>query len=334
VQPLRFGDSDALEIGDWVIAVGSPFGLQQTVTHGIVSAKGRSRIPGVDIDYQDFIQTDAAINPGNSGGPLLNLRGEVVGVNTAIATRGDGFNAGVAFTIPSKLAMRIANELRTSGTVQRGWIGVSYLPVDAGYAELFGLSGKNGILITAVQRRSPADRAGLQVDDVVVEINGKPIDNSEQFRSAIADMRADERVKLRLVRDGQSRVIDLRLAAQPEQTRENFEKNWIQGRSVARLGIEARTHPPESVSNLTEGAASGGVLVVRLSELGLRASELRPLESIIISCNGKPVRTVRELNDLLQAARPAERYALDVLDRTGERRTVIIQPDAERDRDR
>ena len=328
LQPLKFGDSDQLEVGDWVIAVGSPFGLQQTVTHGIVSAKGRSRIPGVDIDYQDFIQTDASINPGNSGGPLLNLRGEVVGVNTAIATRGDGFNAGVAFTIPSRMAMRIANELKTSGVVQRGWIGISYVPVDAGFAELLDLGPQKGVVVMAVQRRSPADRAGLQVDDVVVAINGKPIDGTEQFRSMVADMRPDERVKLRVLRDGQARNIDLRLGVQAEVVETPTSATWIMGRTIARLGIEGRTEPAPLEARGADGLI-GGVRITRIEDARSRAGDLRPNE-FILSCNGTPVRGVRQFNELLQETRRTDRLVLEVIGGGGARRTVTIPPEGEK----
>ncbi len=328
LQPLKFGDSDQLEVGDWVIAVGSPFGLQQTVTHGIVSAKGRSRLIGVDIDYQDFIQTDVSINPGNSGGPLLNLRGEVVGVNTAIATRGDGYYAGLAFSIPSRLAMRIANELKTSGVVQRGWIGISYKPVDAGLAELLDLGPQKGVVVKAVQRRSPADRAGLQVDDVVVAINGRPIHGTEQFRSMVADMRPDERVKLRVLRDGQARNIDLRLGVQAEVVETPTSATWIMGRTIARLGIEGRTEPAPLKARRADGPI-GGVLITRIEDALSRAGDLRPNE-FILSCNGTPVRGVRQFNELLQETRRADRLVLEVIGSGGVRRTITIPPEGER----
>ena len=153
LHALKFGDSDRVEVGDWVIAVGAPFGLSQSVTHGIISATGRDSVEPLTekgILYQNFLQTDAAINPGNSGGPLLNLRGEVIGVNTAIATNGDGYNAGIAFTIPSNMALKVASQLKESGAVARGWLGITMGELEAADRELLGIEGHRGVLVVGI----------------------------------------------------------------------------------------------------------------------------------------------------------------------------------------
>jgi len=178
---VPLGDSDEAQVGDWVIAVGAPFGLQATVTSGIISAKARQIGAG---PYDDFIQTDAAINPGNSGGPLVNMRGEVVGINTAIVRGG----AGIGFAIPSNMAKRVASELRTSGKVTRGWLGVSLQPLTPDLATSFGVKDTKGALVAEVQGDSPAARAGLKSGDVITEFNGKKVDDPSALARAVGQI--------------------------------------------------------------------------------------------------------------------------------------------------
>lgn len=325
LHPLRFGDSDKLEVGDWVIAVGSPFGLQQTVTHGIVSAKGRSRILGIDIDYQDFIQTDAAVNPGNSGGPLLNLRGEVMGVNTAIATHSEGYNAGIAFTIPSNMAVKVANQLKTRGTVQRGWLGISFTAVQKEDIELFGLDEAKGVLVELVLRRSPADRAGIQVEDVVVAIGGEPIDDSEMFRARIADVPPNERVELKVIRDGEPRTISVRLGLQPDDLRTAALRGGMEARELPRLGLQLRTM--RSIEMRPTPLRVYDKDVRGVAVMGIVDSKERPdvqAWEVIVACNGKPVENVTELKQALEEIPRKRDVRLTVLEPTGDRRIITI----------
>ncbi len=319
ITPLRLGDSSRLEVGDWVIAVGSPFGLEQTVTHGIVSAIGRTRVAGVNIDYQDFIQTDAAINPGNSGGPLLNLRGEVVGVNTAIATHGDAFNAGIAFTIPSNMALKIADQLRARGKVERGWLGVSMVPVDEDDVGLFGLPGANGVLVSGVLRRSPADRAGLQCEDVIIEVDGQQVTDSESFRGLIADLRPHERVRMRIVRDGEQRNLTVRLGLQPDNIRAQLDE-MIESRELARLGLQVRTL--RSNVRLYDENIKGVVVtgIVR----GPNAPDVE-IGELIISCNDQPVHSVAELKKAVEGT-ASERVMLRVQEPSGDEKLIYVRP--------
>ncbi|NOR51005.1 MAG: Do family serine endopeptidase [Gammaproteobacteria bacterium] len=201
---LPLADSDQLRVGDFVIAIGNPFGLGQTVTSGIVSALGRS---GLGIEgYEDFIQTDASINPGNSGGALVNLRGELVGINTAILSQSGG-NVGIGFAIPINMARDIAKQLFETGQVRRGHLGASAQDVTAELAQAFGMKNQRGALVTQVTGGSPADRAGLQVGDIITEVNGRKIRRSFDIRTRIGMLQLGEKVHLKVVREG--RVLNL-----------------------------------------------------------------------------------------------------------------------------
>ncbi|MCK4340637.1 MAG: trypsin-like peptidase domain-containing protein [Phycisphaerae bacterium] len=325
LHPLKLGDSDALEVGDWVIAVGSPFGLQQTVTHGIVSAIGRSRIDGVDIHYQDFIQTDAAINPGNSGGPLLNLRGEVVGVNTAIATHGDGVNAGIAFTIPSNMAIKVANQLKTRGEVRRGYLGIVPVPVRETDLEIFGLPSAEGVLVEMVVRRSPADRAGLQVEDVIMGIDDVPITGLAQFRSLVADLRPNQRVRLRVLRDREEVALRVRLGLQPDSRRTPGSGPVDNSRKIARLGLHARTLRAGELYQRGYDEDVRGVYVASWNSEWENPPAIGPYE-VIVACNGKPVKSVPELNEVLKDVPKNRKIRLTILEPTGDRRIISIKP--------
>ncbi len=208
---VRLGDSDALDIGDWVIAIGNPFGLAETVTAGIVSAKGRVIGAG---PYDDFIQTDASINPGNSGGPLVNIRGEVVGINTAIFSRSGG-SVGIGFAIPINHARRVADALRGGGRVVRGWLGVGVQAVTPELAESFGLAEPRGALIVDVEAGGPAAKAGLQRGDVLLTYNGVTITDSHQIPTLVADTPVGSVVELTVLRDRREQRLRIKVAEQP-----------------------------------------------------------------------------------------------------------------------
>ncbi len=215
----ELGDSDELRVGEWVLAIGSPFSrnLSHTVTAGIVSAKGRSRVLG-GIDYQDFIQTDAAINPGNSGGALVNLDGELVGINTAIATGGfSRGNVGVGFTIPINLAKNVMDDLVAEGRVIRSWLGVFIQDVDDGIAKAFGLSDRQGAVVTEVVEDSPADEAGIKVKDVIVTVDGTKIRDSSHLKNVVSSSRPGRRSEVEVVRRKRHRTIRVDLAELPQE---------------------------------------------------------------------------------------------------------------------
>ena len=213
LEPLKFGSSSDAKVGSWVVAIGSPFGLEQTVTAGIISAKGRIIGSG---PYDDFIQTDASINPGNSGGPLLNLEGEVIGINTAIVRSGQG----IGFAIPSDLATGIIDQLTESKQVSRGWMGVAIQNVTKELAEYYGIKEIRGVYVAKVYEGNPADKAGIKPGDVITMINGKKIDASRDLTVTIANLKVDETIKVRLLRKGEEKIVAVKLGKRPDQDSE------------------------------------------------------------------------------------------------------------------
>jgi serine protease Do len=216
----RLGDSDTLDVGDWVVAIGNPFGFAQTVTAGIVSAKGRVIGAG---PYDDFIQTDASINPGNSGGPLLNTQGEVVGVNSAIVSRSGG-SVGIGFAIPINTARRVIDELRQHGRVTRGWLGLTVQDVTPAIAQSFGLDHPQGALVVEVDRGGPSDAAGLQRGDVITDYNGTRIEESHQLPTLAANTPIGERAVMTVLRNGQEKTVIAVVAEQPSRRAAQVER--------------------------------------------------------------------------------------------------------------
>lgn len=250
---LKLGDSDTLEVGEWVIAIGSPFQLQASVTKGIVSAKGRQ---GLNItDLEDFIQTDAAINPGNSGGPLLDLDSNVIGINTAIVSRSGGY-MGIGFAIPSNMAKNVMDQIIKKGSVTRGFLGVSLQPVDKEIAAGFNLSKVEGVLISGIEKGSPADKAGLQQGDIILEYNGKPIKSLQTFRYDISLMNPESKVNLKINRKGKIMSIPVTLGSAAE------------GGSPAvisqKLGIEVENMTSELGRQLGYTSTEEGVVISKV----------------------------------------------------------------------
>ncbi|MBI5182287.1 MAG: DegQ family serine endoprotease [Nitrospirae bacterium] len=210
---IVWSDSDKLQVGEFAIAVGNPFGLNQTVTMGIISAVGRANV-GV-AEYEDFIQTDAAINPGNSGGALVNIRGELIGVNTAIFSQSGGYQ-GIGFAVPSNMVKAVMESLIKSGKVVRGWLGVSVQPITSELAQQFGLKDAKGALVSDVVKGSPAEKGGIQRGDVIVSVNGKEIQDSAHLRNTIAQMPVAAKVKVKVVRGKAEKALDIVIAELPK----------------------------------------------------------------------------------------------------------------------
>ncbi len=212
-----FGDSDKIEVGQWVVAIGHPQGLDQTVTQGIISAKHRRGITDPS-SYQDFIQTDAAINPGNSGGPLLNLNAEVIGVNAAIMSESGGFE-GIGFAIPSNMALRVAKQLIASGKVQRGYLGLTIQNLTPELAQSFGMNDTKGVLVANVLKGGPAERAGIKQGDIIAAYQGKSFDDSDEFRNEVAAAPIGHIVALTILRGGRSQDINVKVSSDREKAK-------------------------------------------------------------------------------------------------------------------
>jgi serine protease Do len=256
---LPMGNSDKIEIGDWVIAIGNPFGLTETVTVGVISAVGRSNV-GIAA-YEDFIQTDAAINPGNSGGPLINLDGQAIGINTAIYSEGGGY-MGIGFAIPINMARTIEEQLKEYGKVTRGYLGIYGQDVTPEMATLLGLKSSQGVIVASIEKGSPADRAGLKSQDVLLEMDGKKIESYDSFRNEVAMLKPGTRVTLLISRDGKTSDVTVTLGERPTQVAQ-ATKPSEQPQSQQALGIQ--------VQNLTKDLADRfgytmgeGVIVTRV----------------------------------------------------------------------
>ncbi len=288
---LRFGDSDALQVGDYVLAIGNPFGIGQTVTSGIVSALGRS---GLSVEgYEDFIQTDASINPGNSGGALVNLRGELIGINTAIIGPSGG-NVGIGFAVPSAMARAVMDQIARHGEVRRGRLGIEMADVPADLQRKLRLPSLDGALIANVEDGSPAERAGLRGGDVVVSLNGRPIRASGELRARLGLTPVGEEIELGILRDGSPQRIRTRIA--PPQAASDGEP-----RAVAQL-------PGMRVVEIERGSPlfqrlRGGGLVVAAVDPGSRALQagFRPGD-IIVAVNRRRVQTLAEFQGLLRGS--------------------------------
>jgi serine protease Do len=289
-----------------VVAIGNPFGLSHTVTAGIVSAKGRSRI-GV-ADYENFIQTDAAINFGNSGGPLLNLDGKAVGINTAII--GPGGNVGIGLAIPSNMASDIFAQLKESGEVIRGFLGVRMDEVDPGMGQYFELDDDRGVVIMEVVPDSPAEKAGIKADDVVVELEGQLVEGVNDFRNRVAMYKPGSRVDLMVVRDGKRKKLSAVLAKQPG---DGFAMGTSNKAVQETLGMSLQTLTEEYASRLGYEDLKG-VVVTDVRPGSLAAEAELQAGTLIMEVNRKPVRNVREFNEAIEKAQNDGRVLLRVRD--------------------
>ena len=293
---LKIGDSEKARVGEWVLAIGSPLSpeLAHTVTSGIISAKGRSGIFDSG-QYEDFIQTDAAINPGNSGGALVNLRGDLIGINTAIASRTGGF-MGIGFAIPSNLAQKVMNDILQKGKVVRGWLGVIIQDVNPEIASALDLKTPTGALISSVQEDSPAEKAGLKSEDVVIKFNGKAIKNSRELSNLVAAAEPNNEIVLIVLRQGKEKEIKVKLAERPEDQQTITQ---VQPKAVEKVGIEVADITAELIQKYELKVKKDGVVITAVEQNSLASqSGLRPGD-VILKINRKDVRNVSEYNDLI-----------------------------------
>ncbi|UCG56995.1 MAG: Do family serine endopeptidase [Phycisphaerales bacterium] len=313
---LKLADSDALEVGEWVIAIGNPFGLTHTVTAGIVSAKGRSNI-GV-ASYEDFIQTDAAINFGNSGGPLLNLDGEAVGINTAII--GPGGNVGIGLAIPINMAKAVQEQLLDTGKVVRGFLGVGIQDFDPEMSELLDQEGP-GVIIQEVTEGSAAEDAGVKVYDVVVELDGEPVDSANDFRNRVAMHKPGTKIELTVVRDGKRKTIKAKLGKRPE----GDVAAAVQSEVQEQLGLSVHALTDDLARRLGyEGLT--GVVVTEVQSGSLAQQAGITSGALIMEVDRQKIENVRQFNEAIRRAREKGKVLLWIKDENYKRLVPLTLP--------
>lgn len=295
----KLGDSEAIRVGDWVMAVGNPFGLGNTVTAGIISAKGRIIGAG---PYDDFLQTDAAINPGNSGGPLFNMNGEVVGINTAIVAQGQG----IGFATPINMAKEILPQLKT-GKVIRGWLGIMIQDITPELAESFGITETKGVIVADVVPDSPAEKAGLKRGDIVKSLNGKLVDNAHVLSRSVAALGPDSSATLEVIRDGKSKEVKLTIGTMPE---EGPEQKRGSPKTESAWGITVQNITPEMAQRFGMDENETGVVVTELQPNTPAAeARLRPGD-VIKEVNRQKVQNVRDYKQITQKMKKGESLLL------------------------
>jgi serine protease Do len=291
LPPAVLGDSDEIRVGEWVVAAGNPFGLTATITAGIVSAKGRAHV-GI-ADYEDFIQTDAAINPGNSGGPLVDLHGEVIGINTAIASKNGG-NMGVGFAIPINMAKSIMRSLIDTGKVVRGWLGAGIQNLNEGLAKSFGFEGTEGVLVGDVMPDGPGAKAGLQAGDIITKFDGGKTLNMDKLRARVASTKPGTTVQVEVFRNGKSKTLRVKIGELGSQLATSNAPS-----SDADLGMTVRTLTPDLATQLGYDSDLHGVIVTDIDPLGVTARAGIQVKDVIVSVQDQKVENVGDFDDLL-----------------------------------
>jgi serine protease Do len=322
IVPAKIGNSDAVQVGDWAIAIGSPFGFQATVTAGIISAKERD-IPGDSSQFQHFLQTDAAINPGNSGGPLLNIRGEVIGVNTAIASRSGGYQ-GIGFALPINSAAKVYNQIIKTGKVTRGSIGIKFAPSESEKARNL-LKSENlteGVFVEYVVPGGPAEKGGMKPGDVIVGVNGKPIKHGNELIETITSTPVGNTLDVTVARAGKRENLKLVVG----DLAQLFPEDFGGGRPAQPRGAEEGTETRFGISiqNMTDARRqtlglkeSGGVLVDQVEpgsfaeDIGLVAND------VLLSINRQPVNSVDDVRRIQQTLKPGDAVAFRIMRRQG-----------------
>jgi serine protease Do len=316
-----WGNSDRIQVGELVLAIGTPFGLTSTVTSGIISAKGRANV-GV-ADYEDFIQTDAAINPGNSGGALVNIRGELIGINTAIFSRSGGY-MGIGFAVPSTMARSVMNSLIKEGKVTRGWLGVYIQEITPELAKQFKLKDHDGALVSDVMKDSPAERAGLQRGDVILQYNGKRVEDAGHLRNMVAQSQVGEEVQMEVLRGGDRKKIEVKIGELPKDLASGapgtpaMEGSVFEGLSVENLN-------PEYRERLGLSDRVNGVVVTEISPNSPgETGGLRPGD-VIMEINRESIQSVRDFNQVVSGLDRGEGVLL-LINRDGNTLYMTLSP--------
>ncbi|MBR0652422.1 Do family serine endopeptidase [Roseomonas terrae] len=304
---LNFGNSDGTRVGEWVMAMGNPFGLGGTVTAGIVSARGRQIGQG---PYDDFIQTDASINPGNSGGPLFNAGGDVVGMNTAIFSPSGG-NIGIGFAVPSKMVQNIVGQLREHGSVQRGWLGVSLQPMDQDLATAMRAADAKGALVSAVEADSPAARAGLRPGDVITAIDGRRVDSPRDLAAGVADVAPGRSATLAVLRDGSAMEQRVEVGSNPANRVAAAGKPDAAAQPSLGIGLAPRREGGVAITRVEPGSVA--------AERGLRAGD------VVLRAGERDAANPQDVVDAVKSAREAGRPSIALqVERDGARRFIAV----------
>lgn len=324
--PAALGNSDQMEVGDWVLAVGSPFGLEMTVTAGIISAKGRAT--GIN-DREDYLQTDAAINPGNSGGPLVNLRGEVIGINTAISSRSGGYD-GIGFAIPVNMANFAVDQIIENGEVKRAYLGIGIEEIDAANAAVLGTKVGAGVIVSGIQPESPAAKSDLQPGDVVLKYNGKKVSAPRHLQSVVEKLTPNKEYPMVILRDGKEQTIQVPVGEMPE----DFGRPALSRRSspkeepkdeqlIDKLDIEVQDLTPELADQL-DLDGSKGVVITSVGQDSIGSGRLRAGQ-VIVKVGSTTVTNIEELKEAVKEVDPEKGVALLLKDKNGTR-FVILKP--------
>jgi serine protease Do len=321
---IKWGNSDKIQVGEFVLAFGNPYSLSNTVTMGIVSAVGRANV-GI-ADYEDFIQTDAAINPGNSGGPLVNIKGELIGINTAIFSRTGGYQ-GIGFAVPSNMAQSVMSQLINKGKVTRGWLGITIQNFTPELAKEFGLNKSTGALVTEILKGSPAEKAGIKRGDIITEVDDKAVKNVETLRNIIAQSKVGSRIQLKVIRDGNSNLFTVTITELPQEISQN-----VPGEPDEKLPAEENALAGFSVMNLTQEIAKQldiskdekGVVIVRVEpysaaeEAGLKKGD------VIQEINKKSIKNIQDFNYIISKVRKGDTLLL-FINRGGNRFYITLK---------
>ncbi|HEX29890.1 TPA: DegQ family serine endoprotease [Candidatus Poribacteria bacterium] len=295
---IKIGDSDKVQEGEWVLAIGNPFGLGFTITAGIVSAKARS-LRGLTT-YGDFIQTDAAINPGNSGGALVNLKGELIGINTAIYTKSGGYQ-GIGFAIPINLAKHVMNMIIEKGEVVRGYLGVEIQMVDADLAKKFGIEKPIGVLVSKVYKDSPAEKAELKVGDLIIKYDGKEVENPSHLQAMVISTEPGTKVKLEIVRGKKHRIIEVKVGKRPSE-----KELAARTERTSWLGITVQTLTPDLARKFGYDENLKGVIVIGVDPKGPAAEKGIQRGDVIREMNNREVSSIRDYRRILEKSNPKE----------------------------
>ena len=328
---IKWGDSDKERVGDWVIAIGNPFGLGHSVTAGIISARGRSLNDSLD----DYLQTDAAINKGNSGGPLFNADGEVIGVNTAIYSP-SGTNAGLAFSIPSNLVKQVADQLREFGRVKRGWIGVSYQSVTDDIADSFGLDRARGVLVANVAADGPASKAGLKRNDIIISFAGQDVLDLRRFPRLVANARVGSTVDVVVWRGGKDVPLKLRIGEQEEADKQNAAAQGAAKKpavpdqpvtsTIEQLGLTLQKPTDQLREKYGLSDQLKGVVVTKVAPNSPAAEKQLQPGDVILEVDQKPVATPQEVTDIVaKLQQQKKKSVLLFVERQGDPRFAALR---------